>query len=91
MLGVAHGGGDAVECAAMMLGNLDEAVTLRNYRKAVLDIKSRVWSHIIECTLSGATIFNQLEAEPIRAAIEAECDRLIAKYEKNLREIGVQL
>jgi hypothetical protein len=75
----------------MNIENIDRVIALRNYLEKANTLRRRVLCGSIECRLPGEiNVFSVIESTPVRAAIVSACNGEIAKWEAELRELGVE-
>lgn len=76
----------------MKLCNLDEVVKLRNWRKNAESLRRCAESGLMTLKFSGFEEPSSCIAlDCVRRAVMAECDREIANYEEQLKELGVEV
>ena len=77
----------------MKLAYIDQVIARRNYCQSLLRIRQKAQSDSLGVTLGNEenAIFGHMSASVIREAIMNECDRLIAQYETEMQEMGVEL
>jgi hypothetical protein len=76
----------------MKLCDLDEAVTLINYRKNCEELRRCAESGFIELRFTGcSTPESHISLDCVREAVKKECDRVIAEYEAKLNSLGVEV
>jgi hypothetical protein len=80
----------------MHINNLERANTLRDYRHRVIQLRDAAKTGAfqeIKIWHEGAShaVWPVISVDPVRAAIVAECDRVIAEQDALLAEMGVKV
>lgn len=76
----------------MHIDDFDRVSQLRNHRQRYIELREAARrSYVSEFKIGGINVFGVICVDPVRQAIAAECDKLIADADNSLRRLGVVL